>query len=117
MGRLRLVGRPERRRGRTALRLLAPAAFLAAVTVAVLLVRTSVHDAGAGAEPARTVERAPADRSKPARPAAPRFYTVRSGDTLGSIARRYDTTVRRLLALNPGVEPTALSIGQKLRVA
>ncbi|MFN2468132.1 MAG: LysM peptidoglycan-binding domain-containing protein [Gaiellaceae bacterium] len=117
MGRLRLVGRSERPPRPAALRLLAPAALLAAITVAVLLVRTSLQGNGAAAEPARATQGAPASRARPERPAAPRFHAVRSGDTLGSIARRYETTVGRLLTLNPGVEPTALAIGQRLRVA
>ena len=118
MGRLRLVGRSERLQRPAALRLLAPAAFLAAITVAVLLVRTSLQGNGAATEQARATQgTAPASRARPERPAAPRFHAVRSGDTLGSIARRYETTVGRLLTLNPGVEPTALAIGQRLRVA
>jgi LysM repeat protein len=41
---------------------------------------------------------------------------VRSGDTLGALAGRFGTSVQRLVALNPGVEPTALRVGQRLRV-
>jgi len=41
---------------------------------------------------------------------------VKSGDTLGSIAQKYGTTVDELMTLNPGIDPTALLIGQKLRV-
>jgi LysM repeat protein len=44
------------------------------------------------------------------------YYTVQSGDTLGSIAQHYSTTVDELATLNPGVDPTALHIGQKIRV-
>ena len=39
------------------------------------------------------------------------------GDTLESIAAKFDTTVDDLLALNPGIDPLALSPGQKIRVA
>ena len=41
---------------------------------------------------------------------------VQSGDTLGSIAQKYSTTVDELMTLNPGIDPTALNIGQKIRV-
>jgi LysM repeat protein len=41
---------------------------------------------------------------------------VRSGDTLGTIAGRFGTTVDELLALNPGIDPRALHVGQSLRV-
>ena len=43
-------------------------------------------------------------------------YTVQSGDTLGSIAQKYGTTVNALTTLNPGIDPTALHIGQRIRV-
>ncbi len=44
------------------------------------------------------------------------YHRVRSGDTLGHIARRYGTTVRRLCQLNGIKETTILQIGRKLRV-
>jgi LysM repeat protein len=43
-------------------------------------------------------------------------YSVRSGDTLGTIADRFGTSVEELLVLNPGVDPQALRVGQPLRV-
>jgi len=45
-----------------------------------------------------------------------RAYTVQSGDTLESIAAKTGTTVARLEQLNPGVDPTALRVGEKIRV-
>ncbi len=44
------------------------------------------------------------------------YHRVRSGDTLGHIAKRYGTTVRRLCQLNGIKETTILQIGRKLRV-
>lgn len=97
----------------TAARVGAPVAFLAAVTVAVLLVRAGMDEAAQRNEPA-------GNRSKPVatKPAgqAGRFYVVRAGDTLGAIAPRFDLTEAELVDLNPGIEPTALRIGQKIRV-
>ncbi|PXX95519.1 LysM peptidoglycan-binding domain-containing protein [Halomonas sp. LBP4] len=46
----------------------------------------------------------------------PYRYQVRPGDTYAGIARRFNTRVSRLQAANPGVEPTALRIGQIIRV-
>jgi murein DD-endopeptidase MepM/ murein hydrolase activator NlpD len=44
------------------------------------------------------------------------FHTVRSGDTLGAIARRYGTTVGAIARLN-GISPNAvIRVGQRLRV-
>lgn len=49
--------------------------------------------------------------------AAARYHTVRSGDTLGKIARRYGTSVRAICRLNPGLtEKTTLRIGRSIRV-
>lgn len=108
MGRLGLV-----ERGRLA-RLAAPLAFLAAVTVAVLLVRAGLDEASTRAEPTLPVTTAP---TTPTTPGGKRqFYRIRSGDTLAAIAPRFGLTEAELVALNPGIEPTALRIGQRIRV-
>uniref|UniRef100_UPI0030ECE922 LysM peptidoglycan-binding domain-containing protein n=1 Tax=Aquipuribacter hungaricus TaxID=545624 RepID=UPI0030ECE922 len=64
---------------------------------------------------------APAAQPAPAAPAAPsgRVYTVRSGDTLGSIARANGTTWQSLYAANRdvvGANPGLIRIGQQLRL-
>ncbi len=105
----------------------APAAFLAGVTVAVLLVRaglsapdgppaTAPTTAAATAE--RTTSRTRTTRTTTAATTAeqPRFYTIQEGDTYGSIAAEFDTTIDRLRELNPDVDPTQLTIGQRIRV-
>jgi membrane-bound lytic murein transglycosylase D len=43
-------------------------------------------------------------------------HRVRSGDTLGAIARRYGTTVERLMAANGLRRTSLLRIGQQLRI-
>jgi LysM repeat protein len=101
-------------------RLGAPAALLAAATAAILLVRAGLdgkaeatHQARAGGVAAAVISQ-PAPRS--AKPAARRrFYTIRAGDTLGAVADRLGSSVEHLLALNPGVRPTSLRIGQRIR--
>ncbi|WFA08124.1 LysM peptidoglycan-binding domain-containing protein [Tissierella sp. Yu-01] len=45
-------------------------------------------------------------------PAGSFEYTIRQGDTLFSIANRYNTTVNAILALNPGLDPNNLRVGQ-----
>ena len=47
---------------------------------------------------------------------AKRLYTVRAGDTLGTIAARTGVSVMRLRQLNPNAEPTSLFIGDKIRL-
>ena len=41
-------------------------------------------------------------------------YTIKSGDTLLALALACGTTVEAILALNPGLEPTLLQIGQQI---
>jgi LysM repeat protein len=95
-----------------------PAAFLLLATVTVLLLRAAIHAENPGATvrspapPAPIVSR---ERSR-TRGARVTAYSVRSGDTLGSIAERFGTTVDQLLVLNPGIDPRALRVGQPLRV-
>ena len=44
------------------------------------------------------------------------YYTIRKGDTLGKIAKKYHTTVSKLCKLNHISERTILKIGRKIRV-
>lgn len=39
-------------------------------------------------------------------------YTIKAGDTLFELARRYGTTVQRIMELNPGIDPHRLQVGQ-----
>ena len=48
--------------------------------------------------------------------AAIRYHTVKSGDTLGAIAKRYGKSLSTIQKLNPGVNSNRLRIGQKIRV-
>ena len=112
----------------------APAAFLAAVTIAVILIKAGLNS-GAGATTtvglfpttARTTtstttklvlttpQATTGTTTQTTTPGA-EYYAVQSGDTLGSIAQKYSTTVDELMTLNPGIDPTALNIGQRIRV-
>lgn len=48
--------------------------------------------------------------------AAMQYHTIRSGDTLGKLAVKYHTTVRKICQLNGIKETTVLSIGRRIRV-
>jgi LysM repeat protein len=95
----------------------APVAFLLAVTIGVLVVRAGFeHGRSQAKAPTTTVAvKKKAHRHAHARVRA-KTYTVKSGDTLGTIAGKTGTSVARLEQLNPGIDPTALRIGQTIRV-
>ena len=43
-------------------------------------------------------------------------YTIKRGDSLYSIARKFSTTVQRIITANPGITPNNISIGQTIIV-
>ena len=103
-------------------RLLAPAAFLAAATVAILLIRSGLdpNDEPPAApppatRPVRTSTERGTTRPRP-RPRVNRTYTIREGDTFETIAVDQGTTVEQLQALNPDVDPNSLQVGQKILI-
>ena len=48
--------------------------------------------------------------------AAMKYHTVRSGDTLSGIAKKYGTSVKKLCQLNKIKDTSVIRIGQKIRV-
>ncbi len=52
------------------------------------------------------------------RPPQPKYYVVKSGDTLSAISARTGVPLSRLTALNPSVSsaPSSLQTGQRLRL-
>ena len=104
MGRLGVVAARERDWKAFA----APAAFLLAATLAVVVVR-SVRDTPPPAPvPTHHVQ----TNTAPVR----RFYSIHKGDTLAEIAAKTDVPLARIRALNPETSPTALFIGEKIRL-
>ena len=78
---------------------------------------SAASDARAPREPAGPVVRVPPRPSDPVRPAegGPLYHTVERGDTLFGLARRYDTSVDAIQALN-GRQSSGIQVGQRLRV-
>ena len=62
------------------------------------------------------VEAAKQEEAERKAAAAIQYHTIRSGDTLGALARKYGTTVTRLCQLNNINSTSILRIGQRLRV-
>lgn len=79
--------------------------FLIAVTAAVFGIRAARHHSPATPAPHITHVAVTA-----------RYYRVRPGDTLTAIAAKTGTPVIRLLHLNPKLQPTALFIGERIRL-
>jgi LysM repeat protein len=121
---------PGRRRELT--RYGAPVLFLLAVTIAVLLVKAGLDNGSSEdtvATPTTTAQTTTSDAptttitlsdsgtvSTTTAPANAQYYVIQSGDTLGTIASNYKTTVDELITLNPGIDPSALQPGQRIRV-
>ena len=99
----------------------APAAFLLAVTIAVVLIRAGLESGGPAAKTTRTPT-SPLSTL----PAATRrhivttkgklYWKVRAGDSFGVISRETGVPVARLERLNPKVSSTSLFIGEKVRI-
>lgn len=102
-------------------RYLAPVAFLAGVTIAVLLVHAGLQGGGGGTQattvgPVTHPQSTTTTKRKPPKHGARRFYTVQAGDTFGSVASKVGISVGQLQRLNPGVSSNALRVGQRLRI-
>jgi LysM repeat protein len=102
-------------------RIAAPAAFFLAATILVVLIErgldsSSTETSTTAAPTVTTPETTPTTGTSTGKQKK-QIYRVKPGDTLESIAAKFDSTVDDLLALNPGIDPLALSPGQKIRVA
>jgi LysM repeat protein len=97
----------------------APVAFLAAITIGALVVRAGLesgkHHHARNQATTVTVSKKHS-HGKGHKRQQRKTYTIESGDTLASIAAKTGTTVAKLEQLNPGIDPTALRVGQSIRV-
>jgi LysM repeat protein len=112
-------------RGEDWRRYAAPAAFLLAATIAVILIRSGLQAGGSspattGPAPVtvrKTVSTATTTTSKttPTKATA-RFWTVQAGDTFGVISSKTGVPVATIEQLNPNVKSTSLFIGEKIKL-
>jgi LysM repeat protein len=99
-------------------RLIAPIA-LVVVAIALFAIVLSSRSGGGGGKdegtsaPSQKKTRGKA-RTKPKR--AGSTYTVKTGDTLGSISAKTGVDVDKLQELNPALDPQALVSGQKIKL-
>lgn len=113
---------------RTALRILAPLALLAAAVALVLIVSSGGGSGGGGSTNGKSASEKARDLGSPTSDAkAPkkrsssgklpqRTYIVKSGDTLGSIAEITGVPVAKLQDLNPDLDQFSLVAGQKIKL-
>ena len=107
-------------------RYVAPAAFLLAATIAVLLIRSGLnagtpaaHTAAVSTptQPSKAVSASTTTtRGTTTTSSGPQFWTVQAGDTFGVISSKSGVPVATIEQLNPNVKSTSLFIGQKLRL-
>ena len=101
-------------------RYLAPAAFLLAATIAVVLIRSGMESGGRGraattGSPASGRHVVVTTTTTPRSPSK-RFWVVRAGDTFAVISSKSGVPVATLARLNPKVSSTSLFIGERIRL-
>lgn len=106
-------------RARSPARLLAPVALVVLALAVLLIVLSSSGGGEEAPKRAGTTDDSPATTTSPSaakRPRARSNYTVKRGDTLGSISENTGIEVERLQELNPQLDPQALVAGQKIKL-
>ena len=94
-----------------------PILFLLAVTIFVLILRGGISSGSQSSASTASTKKSTTTSVTTSQPAGKTsIYTVRSGDTLGAIAIHFRVSVDEIIALNPGVQPTALRVGQQIKV-
>jgi len=108
-------------------RFAAPAAFLLAATIAVLLIRSGLRSATTTTttfvtlrttteKDTTTTRRRATTTTATKTTAGPRFWTVQAGDTFAVISTKTGVPVATIERLNPNVKSTSLFIGERLRL-
>jgi LysM repeat protein len=111
---------------RSPLRFLAPVA-LVLFAIALLMILSSSNGGDSGGTPTASESAKQRDlgstakkskkKSGGAAAALPtKTYTVKTGDTLGSIAEKTGIPIEKLQELNPQIDPQQLSSGQRIKL-
>ena len=94
----------------------APAAFLLAVTIAVVLVRSGLEHSPSTGSTSSTTRAIPPSPQVSTTANKREYWTVRAGDTFGVISSKTGVSVARIQRLNPKVTSTSLFIGERVRI-
>jgi nucleoid-associated protein YgaU len=103
--------------GLSVARIAAPAVFLVAVLVLVLMLFQSGMIGGGSAVTVSPSPSASGTKGGKATPAdGTKIYVVKTGDTLSGIAVKFDTTTSVIEDLNPKLSTSTLAAGAKIKV-
>jgi nucleoid-associated protein YgaU len=104
--------------GRTVARIVAPAVFLVAVLILVVMLFQSGVIGGGSEAAVSPSPKASATKGGKQTPSADgtKVYVVKIGDTLSGIAVKFDTTTSALEELNPKLSSSTLTAGAKIKV-
>jgi len=104
----------------TSARVLAPATLVVCAILFFVVLATSGGGGGDKRQEANGSQTQSSQSSRPRRRRGPRpqgvTYTVKAGDTLGSISQKTGVDVELLAERNPQLDPQALVAGQKLKL-
>lgn len=91
-------------------RYVAPAAFLLAATIAVVVIQSGLRSGKSDSTPPAAAS------TRVVHHLRPKFWTVRAGDTFAVISSKTGVPVKRIERLNPKAASTSLFIGERLRL-
>ena len=102
----------------------APAGFLLAATIAVVLIHSGLQSGKSSRRANTTAVTTPPRKhvatttttAHTTKSAKKQYYTVMAGDTFGVISTKTGVPVATIEQLNPNVSSTSLFIGEKIRI-
>ena len=116
----------DQRRRRSPARFLAPLALIAFAIVFFSMISSSgtegAKQSDSKSSATSTTKKSQTGATKttkaaaPAKKKKPKTYTVQAGDTLGAIAEKTGVPLTTIQELNPAVDSTALTTGQKIKL-
>jgi LysM repeat protein len=104
----------------------APAAFLLAVTIAVVLIRSGINSGKArtpvvtptvpSSPRVTTTKKKKTTTTTKKKASGQRYWTVQPGDTFNVISSKTGVPMATIARLNPNASSTSLYIGEKIRI-
>jgi hypothetical protein len=117
--------RPARTRRRASIgaRALAAVALIGGLAAVVIVVKNGGHSASPSPPAAvshhrlaHSPPRHAAGSTQKGKPQRPRYWTIQTGESFGSIAAKTGIDITKLEELNPKLHPTTLQVGDRVRI-